>query len=176
MAWDFIISGELYFSSEAQIDRWLQTEIHPENYGDDVFPFTKPLKWISFEESLTVKKFKLRWEEFFKREAYPLDFEIEKQETKLVWRGYLDKDTVADLGNEIAGAFRCAGTHGATGELYFIGIGNTIAFQITTNPQKTEIIELTAEVADELVESERTMAIMNWSEKLIQARMKKRKS
>jgi len=176
MAWDFIISGELHFSSETQIEQWFQTAIHPEQYEDEVFPFTQPLKWISFDEDLTVEKFMLRWEDFFKRETYPLDFEIEKQESKLIWRGYLDKDTVADLGNEIAGAFRCAGTCGASGELYFIGIGNTIAFQITTSPEKTEIIELSAEVADELVESERVMAIMNWGEKQIQARMKKKRS
>ncbi len=168
MSWDFAIYGSLRFEDTNEAAKWLDCRILSNQYEETFPPFTDPLRW-SKKEIYTVQDFFDRWDDLFQLETNPLDFKIYSQDNQYDFRGYLDKDVVTDLGHEIAGAFRVASECRCEGELFFIGVANTIAFKVTVGSGISTIWEL----EEDLEDSEMVFEVMKWAEKIIRSRIKK---
>lgn len=117
MSWDFAVHGQLVFADEAKLDVWLTLPIEqPEGVEG---PLSAP---VDRTQSVRAALAAFRSSE--------LHAERKGREIKL--RGCVEKSGMLDLGPPLIGALFAGARAGATGGVWLIAVGNTLAYQITS--------------------------------------------
>lgn len=142
MSWDFAVHGKVVFPQNG-IDKWLALPLKPERYTPALWPFAEPL-----DTPMTVHQSLNDWD--------PGLLHVTENKRTVQFRGYMSKDAMGDMGNQLAAVFRVASEVGGRGELFLIGVSNTIAYKISVNKESSafekldEDLEYTSQVSEVL--------------------------
>ncbi len=142
MSWDFAVYGKVVFPRNG-IDKWLALPLAPERHTPALWPFAEPL-----ETPMSVQDSLCEWS--------PRQLHVTENKQTVRFRGYMSRDTMGELGNQLVSVFRAASDVGGRGTLYLIGVANTIAYKISVTKENSsfekldEDLEYTPEVAEVL--------------------------
>ena len=128
MDWDFAVHGKVVFPQNG-IDKWLKLPLAPEAYEPALWPFAEPL-----ESPMTVHESLCEWD--------PGQLHVTENKRTVLFRGYVSRDTMGELGNQLVAVFRAASDVGGRGELLLIGVANTIAYKITVTKEASTFEKL----------------------------------
>jgi hypothetical protein len=144
MSWDFAVHGKMVFPQNG-IEKWLELSLAPEELAPALWPFTEPL-----DSPMTVHESLCDWD--------PKQLHVTKNKRTVLYRGYMSKDTMAEVGNRLVASFRAASDVGGRGTLYLIGVANTIAYKITVTKEESTF----EKVKDDLEYSTKVSEVLSY--------------